>query len=270
MSGCLSWRGNTRCDGARCFCNGGTCAGVDQACHDTSHSNVPYTKITSGNEQYYEIQNSRWPNYFLYVMATGAVSSSTDHDGETSDFIIMKPPQTSDQRSSTYLVYSREWPDSPLYVVQQNNNKNNQAHTPVCNRVTGGMFGLGNDPPITQLTLTFTKAPVAPLPEMVKKNQSLVMLSSPEYPNFYIYLSSMGWSAKVYENDPGAGGYWYIKTLTSKPLPKEILDAMPLYTGIRCSSFCGTAKAKAHSTNSLNFALFAFLSVVFTMFSNAI
>jgi hypothetical protein len=209
-------------------------------------------------------------------MATGAVSSSTDHDGETSDFIIMKPPQTSDPPKSptlpvpSYLVYSREWSDSPLYVVQQNNNKNDQAHTPVCNRVTGGMFGLGNDPPITQLTLTFTRAPVATPPEMVKKNQSLVMLSSPLYPNFYIYLSSMGWSGRVNRDDPGAGGYWYIKTLTSKPLPKEILDAMPMYTGPRCSWQCGKAKAKAHSTNSLNFALFAFLSVVFTMFSNAI
>lgn len=230
-------------------------------------------KITSGTEQYYEIQNSRWPNYFLYVMATGAVSSSKDHDGETSDFIIMKPPQKSENTNayvpSSYLVYSREWPDSPMYVVRQNN-KDNQQHSPVCNRVTGGMFGLGNDPPITQLTLTFTRAPVATPPEMVKKNQSLVMLSSPLYPSYYIYLSSMSWSGQVYKNDPGAGGYWYIKTLTSKPLPKEILDAMPMYTGPRCTFSCGTAKAKAHSTNSLNFALFAFLSVVFTMFSNAI
>lgn len=268
MGSCDSTRGNTRCDGLRCFCNGGTCAGVDQACHDTSHSNVPYTKITSGNEQYYEIQNARWPNYFLYVMATGGVSSSTDHDGETSDFIILKPPQQSVSRQS-YLVYSREWPDSPMYVVRQTND-NRVQHTPVCNRVTGGMFGLGNDPPITQLTLTFTRAPVATPPEMVKKNQSLVMLSSPLYPQQFIYLSSMSWSGQTYQDDPGAGGYWYIKTLTSQPLPKEILDAMPDFVGKRCSWHCGTAKAKAHSTNSLNFALFAFLSVVFTMFSNAI
>lgn len=259
IENCASWRGSTTCDGMRCFCAGGTCAGVDQVCYETSHANVPYTRMASGQENVYEIQNARWPNYFLYVQLSGAVWASTDHDGETSDFTMVKPPQNSGASNAysppSYLIYSKEWSDAALYVYRTGSG-DDETYAPTCQNIKGSLGGLGNDPPITQLAMTLTKAPVEVPPEMVAKNQSLIMLSSPLYPDRYIYLSKMSWDAKAYKGDPGAGGYWYIKTLSSTPLPKDILDAMPAYTGPRCSSFCGVAVAMARSYRSLSLAIF--------------
>jgi len=253
--GCLSWRGSTRCDGGRCFCNAGTCAGTDEVCYTSIHPNVPYTQITSGSETLYELQNARWPNYFLYVTSTGGVAASTDHDDDTSDFTISQPPSDSGATNAmtvkSYLVFSRKWPSASVYTT---NADNGQAVT--CQNVNGGMGGMMNDPAINDLTLTFTKAPVDNLPEMIAKNQTLVMLSTPKYADQYIYLSTMSWTASAYKNDPGAGGYWYIKTISGEiPLPMSIQDSMMKYAGPRCSSMCGKASSKAHSTHHPGLAL---------------
>jgi hypothetical protein len=154
---------------------------------------------------------------------------------------------------------SREWPTAAIFTSAQSSD-NGMTYTPVCLNVAGGLGGLGADPSVLTLMLSFTKAPEETPPEMVAKNQTLVMLSSPAYPRQFIYLSSMGYGAAMYQNDPGAGGYWYIKTLTSQPLPMSVQNAMPAYFGPRCSSFCGVAQAKAHSAQTLG--LSAILAVI--------
>jgi hypothetical protein len=133
----------------------------------------------------------------------------------------------------TYLVYSKEYPDSTLHVVRDSSDDNNDDnYKATCQRVTGGLGGLLNDPAMNEIGVTFTRSPV-PSP---MENRTLVMLSTPKYSNQYMYVSSMGWEVQGYRNDPGAGGYWWF----DPPLPQEVQESLLSYSGPRCSSFCGS------------------------------
>jgi len=259
-SSCAAWRGNTECTGSyKCFCAAGTCAGTDQACHTSAHVDVPYTRIASGAQNVYEIQNARWPNYFIYVQNVGSLKISTDHDGETSDFYIQQPPSDGGDPNArgnpkSYMVLSKKWPTSAVYSLGESKGQ----PKPTCQYVSGATGSLLGNPPITELALTFTKAPAdQQLAEMTAKNQTMVMLSTRKFPRDFFYVSSVGWSVGTYTDDPGPAGYWYIKTLTSVPLPMAVQREMFTYTGTRCSMLCGSASAKAHSTRTLSLAAVA-------------
>lgn len=107
---------------------------------------------------------------------------------------------------------------------------------PVTRYVQGNWLKWGTDPPITALMNQFERVPSV---HLRSPDDQLVMIKNVH--NSYLYMSAYGfwgfagWGTRAYPEDPGAGGYWYF----DPPLPQEVWDAMPTYSGRTCDFDCG-------------------------------
>lgn len=108
---------------------------------------------------------------------------------------------------------------------------------PLTRNVQGGWLGWGADPPMPDLLMQFERAPQV----HQQDDYQLVMIKN-SY-NHYLYMPTWGlygfagWGTRAYPEDPGFGGYWYF----DPPLPAEVWDAMPSYSGRTCDFECGRA-----------------------------
>lgn len=222
---CFAWRGQTECNKGRCFCTGGTCSGSDEVCYNSS---MPYQQV-GGEGQTYELRNARWPDYYMNADSIGSVHASKGHAEDDTKFVVRVPPY-GEKGDRIFLLFSKRWPDSTIIVTYDSDKK----EWPVqCARITGALGGALPDYQLRDLALRFQRAPV-PSPT---DNQTLVMLSPLINLNRYLYVSSTGWYVDTWQNDPGAGGYWYF----DPPLPAALQASLPIYTGPRCSWKCGEA-----------------------------
>lgn len=219
---CYDWRGQTTCSSGRCFCTGGHCAGSDQACHDPATD--PYKQI--GGD--FRIRNARWPDHYMDVDFTGNVDVTSSPDGDDSKFTLWLPPSGAPQVNPTFLLYSKEWPDSAVVVTETQGDDAQTFYDTKSVSVEGGWFG---SYPIMSIGLNIMKAPV----QSPEENRTLVMFESAVHSKMFVYAGSGSWNVGGWVHDPGAGGYWYF----DPPLPEDVQDSLPPYSGILCSYDCG-------------------------------
>jgi len=89
----------------------------------------------------------------------------------------------------------------------------------------------------TDVAMKLTVAPVS----SGKAEAPLVMISSAARPTEFLTVSRGEFVANGGEviaafNDPGHSGYWFF----DPPLPSAEIDALPAYSGPRCSKYCGS------------------------------
>jgi len=113
-----------------------------------------------------------------------------------------------------------------------------EVRTPLVRNVQGNMGGLGADPPMHWMLNYFVKAPK--VHRDASNGAQLVLLKNSQ--NSYLFMPRYGiygftgWGTRGNPlSDPGTGGYW----LFDPPLPAEIWDKMPAYSGRTCSIMCG-------------------------------
>lgn len=247
-SPCYTWRaatGAVTCEsGGRCFCDSKSCSGVDGSCWDAVNSS--YAVVNTSATTWYKFQNSRKPDLYLRTASStdadcgvGCVVNTAprtfatkDVDDESYFSIVM--PQAGNGGTS-FLIYSKKWAD---YLL------NFQAVKNGFSVVTRGIIDLaGSSQSLTALLVDIVKAPqdVAPGALMFKK------YGSP----YYAYITMMHTplvGVGTHDSDPGAGGYWF----PEPALPDEIMSRLPVYTGSRCSMFCGDPQeANAAASTSL-------------------
>lgn len=198
--------------------------------------------MTLSDQPVYKLRNARWPDYYAYVSAVGTVWVSKKTDS-TSEFTVLVPPRepTSQPTAPTHLIYSKEWPDSAMFVTynlvctrnSQGYQTCQEVYPAVSHRVTGAVGGLLPSPSLTDLGVRLDVAPV----ENPNPGRTLLMIGSLKYAQQYLYVPMTNFDQVVgWRTDPGASGYWYF----DPELPRDILERIPRYTGPRCGWACGT------------------------------
>jgi hypothetical protein len=162
---------------------------------------------------------------------TGNVDVTSSPDGDDSKFTLWLPPSSSPQVNPTFLLYSKEWPDSTVVITESQGEEGQTFYDTQCASIQGGLFGIGADPAILSMGLKIVKAPV----QSSEENRTLVMFESPIYTSLYAYAGTGSWNVGAWVHDPGAGGYWYF----DPPLPLNVQGYLPTYSGPRCSYDCG-------------------------------
>jgi len=255
---CYDWRGQTTCTGGRCFCTGGHCAGSDQACHDPATD--PYKQI--GGD--FRIRNARWPDHYMDVDMdvdgfTGNVDVTSSPDGDDSKFTLWLPPSGAPQVNPLFLLHWKEWPDSAVVVTETQGEDAQTSYdtkTATVEDMDQTASWYGSDPAILSLGLKIMKAPV----QSPEENRTLVMFESAMYSNMFVYARTGSWNVGGWVDDPGAGGYWYF----DPPLPEDVQDSLPPYSGILCSYDCGNVD------NLVDSALCASPSSMLTAFAGLV
>merc|ERR1719433_553730 len=107
---------------------------------------------------------------------------------------------------------------------------------PLTRYVQGDWLKWGADPPIEDMLMKFERAPMN---HQHDPDHQLLLIKN--FHNSYLYMPSWGihgfagWGTRAYHEDPGAGGYWYF----DPPLPQDVWNAMPSYSGPTCDFDCG-------------------------------
>lgn len=203
------------CSRGRCYCDWGTCAGLDDKCYSGQYELLPGS---------YTLTNARWPEYRMIQEGLGRTEVSDYLGGERgiySEFYISVVHAPSNGEVAI-MLRSKEHLD---YAV---------AMTDITRR-SGYSFeyrakGLGASTEVEDVASLLYKPPKSdPHP-----NASMVMLRGVRHPAF-AYVPTMAKGVYGHKTDKGAGAYWYI----SPPLPDSLVKAMPAYTGELCQSDCG-------------------------------
>merc|ERR1712151_1310712 len=95
------------CSWGHCYCDSGTCAGVDDRCHAGNYDRL---------HGKYRISNSRWPDHFIEMGSLGGSSVTTD-DGSKTEFyisVVHGPPNG----GLAVLLTSVKWPEYALAMAE--------------------------------------------------------------------------------------------------------------------------------------------------------
>lgn len=252
---CHDWR-DAKCRGGKCECGSGMCAGMDGACY-----NGNYEILDGMDENYpgetgplknfpgtYEIFNSRWVSYYMYMGMMGGLSVSEDHDEGASKWkiaIAHNPERT----GAKIFLYNKEYSHMAVAVREEEVEYDGDYTTEW--RPRGVKVTQYTEPREVGLEIM-----LAPEDAKEPKLATLVMINSLWFETKYLHVSQGSWAVTSWEYDGGAGTYWYIKP----PLPDHVIDMMKRYSGPRCKAMCGkTALASSAQLSSVPWITAAFV-----------
>jgi len=253
-------------------CESTECLGSDWGCYNQTNTQV------GGAGQVYRIRNARSPRDYLelrtpfdYTQSNGPYLPPSTNVGraaaaKTYQWTLMKLPSKSS--SPFYLMFTEKMRDYAMtygqacYTGRDENgtqlevsdlaadtdtgakNKtavagNSFSISAACNymaKAGKGTLIQGIFTSFTDVAMKLTMAPVS----SGKAEAPLVMISSAARPNEFLTVSDGDFGGNRGEviasfNDPGASGYWFF----DPPLPSAEIDALPAYSGPRCSQKCG-------------------------------
>jgi len=168
----------------------------------------------------FHIRSARWPDHYLDVDWSGTVEFTTNPKDDKTVFTLWLPSSEAQQANPRYLIYSKWWDDSTLFI-KETAYAGGVRHEAWCDTASGDLSSSG---------LYLVRAPV----ESPTENRTLVMFGSPKYASMYMW-SGNSYDVRAREDDPGAGGYWWF----DPALPLEFQEGLPDYTGALCSWGCG-------------------------------
>eukprot|EP00931_Biecheleriopsis_adriatica_P102537 TRINITY_DN77491_c0_g1_i1.p1 TRINITY_DN77491_c0_g1~~TRINITY_DN77491_c0_g1_i1.p1 ORF type:complete len:290 (-),score=16.89 TRINITY_DN77491_c0_g1_i1:61-930(-) len=217
LTSCLP---GSSCSWGHCYCAPGTCAGLDDTCHQGQYQRLQGT---------YKISNVRWPDHFVYMGTFGGSGISKDASGDESEFII-SVVHAPTGGGLAVLLTSKKWPDWALTMVKQ---ESKDANGKKIKSYSFHSQKIDNDAEVEDTATLLYSPPVSS--NSWASNASMVMLRGVQRDEF-AYVPRGSWSISGDEDDKGTGMYWYI----SPALPSTVLSSMHAYTGSRCRSDCGT------------------------------